>query len=99
MSDFGNVYSMMKGIIQELVDQVQMDLVMGKSEQSLMVATTYLLYVIMYQEIYKFNPAHQQVGFNTLVEATERYGVERLKMNLGKQLEQYMKIISQQGLH
>ena len=62
MSDYYLVFSTVKGIVGYILQYVQIE--MTKKQEDIEVwtkklqASTYLLYVIMYEEFYKFNPNH-----------------------------------------
>jgi hypothetical protein len=48
-------------------------MVSGTASKQVLIAATYLLYIIMYEEKYNFNANHQ-VTFVEITEMIERYG-------------------------
>jgi hypothetical protein len=56
-------------------------MVSGSASKQVLLAATYLLYIIMYEEKYAFNP-NNQVTFVEITEIVERYGEDTLIKNL-----------------
>ena len=62
MSDYYLVFSTVKGIVGYILQYVQIEMTKKQQDQEVwtkkLQASTYLLYVVMYEEFYKFNPKH-----------------------------------------
>lgn len=94
IQDFQIVFQLIQGMVQMILNLVQQEILTGQCEKSKLLCCTYLLYVALYEEAYKFNK-NNQMTFVEITANVEKYGYEQLTKNLNNQILNYNKVQTQ----
>jgi hypothetical protein len=74
-----------------MLNQLQTEIVSGDCEKVKLLACTYLLYVILYEDAYRFNPK-QSMTFEEITSNVEKFGNDQLIKNLNQQIVNFNKV-------